>query len=239
MKTKRAKKISKKTIISIPGLGGHPTVFKGYEKILFAYDFYHATVIDWRKAQEEIELIALERGPVILLCNCYGAQSALRLIERFPDAVESLVIIEPYFSEFSWWSPVAFIANKIIIAFMQITDFFKIRRTKFKVNIDYSYLPKYPLFLQPLFDIQYQNMTDYFTKIDDILNFRLPKQIDTKTFLIFSPKGFIRGSLREKLFDIFKNSEIKEVGKNTHNIVAVSREDVAIAINDWLSPVIS
>jgi hypothetical protein len=97
-----------------------------------------------------------------------------------------------------------------------------------------------PLFIQPLFDLKHQRSEQYFSKVADIATFRLPPRIETKTLFIFSPKGWMRDlAKREKLKQIFVHSNLVELGGNTHNIVTISRAEIAEEIRKWIKQKVS
>ncbi len=225
-----------RTILCIPGLGGHRSAFNGYAEILSNYSFRYVEVIDWRNAIDELKSIIQEEQEVILLCSCYGVQLALRLIEAMPSNIRGLILIEPFFAEFHWWHQPARILNAGIVWFLKLTDRLGLRRKKFLYQIDYAKLAKYSVFFQPFFDIRWQNITDYFLKIDDFLTFKLPLKIETKTLFTLSPKGFLRNQkIKESLIDIFLNADIVEISEGGHNIITVSREAVSTSIREWLA----
>lgn len=222
------------TIICIPGLGGRANLFSKYKNVLSEYNLEFVDVINWKKAQGDVDKIIEKKEKVILFCNCYGSQLALRSIEKYPYKVSALIVIEPFFGEFLSWRKIAIVINWGILAIMNLTDFLGVRRTKFP-EVDYNMVEKQPLFFQPFYDVWHQSMTDYFEKIDDVLKFELSPRVDTKTFFIFSPKGFIRDpKKRERLKSVFSNAELVELGKNSHNIMTLSYEEIATAVKNWL-----
>ena len=155
--------------------------------------------------------------------------------------ITALIIIEPFFGEFvPWpWKKIALITNRGIVHLMRWTDRLGLKRTKFP-EVNYNIVEKQPLFFQPFYDIAHQSMTDYFEKIEDILTFELPQSIETKTYFIFSPKGFIRDpKKRDRLKSIFVNSDLVEIGKNTHNIMTLSYEEIGKALREWLRKYLS
>lgn len=222
------------TIVCIPGLGGRANLFSKYKGALSEYNLEFVDVINWKKAQDDIDQMIEKHEKVIFFCNCYGMQFALRTIEKNPSKISALVVIEPYLGEFLSWRKIAIVINWCILAIMNLTDRLGIKRTKFP-EVDYNWVEKQPLYLQPFYDIWHQSMTDYFEKIDDILKFELPSHVDTKTFFIFSPKGYIRDpKKRERLKNVFPNAELVELGKNSHNIMTLSYDEIATAIKNWL-----
>lgn len=221
-------------IICIPGLGGHENVFKNYVADLSEFDVATVSNIDWRQTQIEVSRIVDRSDKVIFLCNCYGAQIALRTMYAKPDKVAAFIIIEPFFAEyFSWTWSASFLAGALL-SLKKFTDRFGFRRKTF-TQVDYSKVEQYPLVLQPFFDIQHQSLTDYFSKLYDIGTFRLPARVDTKTLFLFSPQGFMRNSeKRKKLLEVFVNADVVELGENSHSIVTLSRKDLIHAITNWI-----
>lgn len=227
---------AKRTIVCIPGLGGHPSVFKGYAELLSDYNLRYVDLVDWEKTLAEIKEITKKEGKVIFLCSCYGIQLALRVIEEMPNAVTHVIVVEPFFTEFKLLQPVAKVVSEWIIKFLKWTDALGLRRKKFIKNIDYTKFGKYPIFVQPLFDFAWQNLTDYFIKWNDIIVFKLPKRVETKTLLVLSPKGFIRSKkIEQKLGEIFVKGDIVKIPRNGHNIITNSQELVAGQIRKWLT----
>ena len=226
----------KTTILCLPGLGGHRSVFNGYSDMIPDQMFRYVEMINWQDTMKEIEQIAREREKIIIMCNCYGTQLALRLIEKDPSSVIGLILIEPVFAEFypklTMLNPI----NSAVIKLMEFTDRIGLRRKKFDYPIDYRKLSKYPMFIQPFFDMRWQNMTDYFKKIKDVLTFKLPQTVNVKTLFILSSKGYLRSpKTREKIYNIFKNHDSVEIRTDTHNIVALSRKEIAGHIKNWLN----
>jgi pimeloyl-ACP methyl ester carboxylesterase len=222
------------TIICIAGLGGRSSLFNKYGDILSDYNLKFVDVINWQVAQKEINSLVEKSENVIFLCNCYGAQLALRAIEKTPEKVSALIVIEPYFGEFFPWRKTALVINHGILSFVKLLHLSGIKRTKFP-EIDYTWVERQPLFLQPFSDIRHQSLNDYFGKIDDILTFGLPSCVNTKTLIIFSPKGFVRDAKkRARLKSVFSNSRLVELGKNSHNIMTLSREEIATSVKNWL-----
>lgn len=224
------------TIVFVPGLGGHRSVFNGYGTIIGGNSFKYLEIVNWPKAAADLEQIAQECGQVMIIAHCYGAQLAIRLIEKNPSAVKRLVIIEPFFSEFYPIIRSLMPVNWIILKTLEIMDYLGLRRKKFNYIPDYQKLAKYPMVFQPLFDWRWQNMTDFFKKTQDIATFNLPPRIETKTLFVVSPGGYLRSSRkREKIFNIFVNHDIIEISQNTHNIITVSGDKIARSIKKWLT----
>ena len=222
-------------IICIPGLGGHKNIFRYYAKEFPEHQMEFVQLINWHKAQEEVAHMIDASDEVILLCNCYGAQIALRAMYTRMEKVKALIIIEPFFFEFTPWFKFPFVFAQILYFLKKITDHFGWRRKKYSKTIEYSSVELQPLCLQPLYDIQHQSLTDYFAKLIDIGTFRLPEKIETKTLFIFSPRGFTRDPIkREKIKKVFVNADVEELGENSHNIATLSRVKLAEAIKKWI-----
>lgn len=235
--TQKTKNINReKTIVFIPGLGGHRSAFGGYAEFFPEYTLHYVDVVDWHKALEDLEKIAQKEKDMILLCNCYAVQLALRLIEKNPSAVSRIVLIEPFFAEFQWWRWPGKVLIFAILGLMKITDRFGLRRRKFKYLPDYTAISRYSIFVQPLYDMRWQSLTDYFSKIEDLLAFRLPEKVETKTFFVLSFKGFLRNpKIKKKLFSIFVNYKAVEIKQKGHNIITISQEAISREIRKWLS----
>lgn len=226
----------RRSIIFIPGLGGHRSAFGGYAEFFPDYTIHHIDVVDWRKALKELEIISQKKKEIILFCSCYAVQLALRLVEKYPTKVFRIVLIEPFFVEFQWWRVPAKTLNFAILNLMKITDRFGLRRRKFNYQPDYTKISCYPVLIQPLYDMRWQNLTDYFTKIEDMLSFRLPEKVKTKTLFVLSQKGFLRSSkIKKKIYGVFVNSEVAEIKQNGHNIITISQETISQEIRKWLS----
>lgn len=221
-------------IICIPGLGGHENVFANYAQDLAEFDVETVSLIDWRKTHEEVSRIVNASDTVIFLCNCYGAQIALRAMYARPSKTIAFIVIEPFFAEFFSWAWMAEFFIGLLLFVKKFTDMLGLKRKTY-TEVDYSKVEEYPLFLQPFFDMQHQSLTDYFTKMEDIATFRLPVRVDTKTLFIFSPGGFMKdGAKREKLQSIFVHSEVVEMGEKSHNIVTLSRKQLVNVIIDFV-----
>ncbi|MEK9170555.1 MAG: alpha/beta hydrolase [Patescibacteria group bacterium] len=233
--------INKKTIICLPGLGGHESVFYEYQKFFNGHGMHFLQIINEEKSFKEITEICGERaGNIVFLTNCYGAQLAIRLINSLPwnqDKISGLIIIEPFFSEFHHWRRPARTINKLILLALSAADKIGFKRKWYRKNVDYNELARYPLFFQPIFDMQWQNLDDYFKKILSLLYFQLPKQkINVPTLLIFSPKGFMQNKGRRKIVsDFFQNSSIEEIQTKSHNIITLAKDEIGDMINSWLS----
>lgn len=228
-------KSEKSTIVCIPGLGGHRSVFHDYGGELRDYTFQYIELVDWQKTLKELKAVAQKEKNVILLCNCYGLQLGLRLIEALPSTVKQLVVIEPFFAEFHWWREPGKILVTAIISFLEFTDRLGLRRKSFPYKIDYSKLTRYPIYVQPIFDMRWQNLTDYFKKVRDILNFQLPAQIRTKTLFILSSKGFLRSPrIKNALLNTFVNADVVYVKHDTHNIISAAHKEITASMKNWL-----
>lgn len=227
---------AKGTIICIPGLGGHPSVFNGYEKLLPDYQLIPVGLINQDKTLSDLESIAQKNRGLVFLCSCYGLNLALRIAAKMPRAVNSIIVIEPFFVEFQPWMKLLIPLNKFLIWAAQATDKIGLRRKRFWTSVDYSKLGIYPIFIQPIFDILSQNLTDYFVKGLDILTFKLPQRVETKTLFVLSPKGFIRSEkIEQKLKGIFIKGDIVKIPRNGHNIITNSQALVANQIKEWLA----
>ena len=223
------------SIITIPGLGGHESVFKDYAGALPNFDTRLLKLIDHRKTEEEIFQAVAKEGAVIILSNCYGSIPALRALGRISGNSAKLIIIEPFFAEFFWWRKLALLVARGILGFMRFTDRLGLRRPWLVKNVDYVYFSRYPLFVQPVIDIFHQSMTDYFAKIVDLLEFSLPDLVETETLLIFSPRGYFEDLQRRgRMLRRFSRASAEEVSGLTHNIVTVSRKEIIGIVGDWL-----
>ena len=155
--------------------------------------------------------------------------------EAFPDKVTRLVLIEPFFMQFHWWRWPLFPIGYFLLGAARLTDLVGLRRRRFSYQPDYVALAKYPIFVQPLFDMWWQNLTDYFDKCVDALTFRLPARVTVPTLILYSPYGFTRDKkVRAKVRGIFVNSEVVEMDDGTHNIITTMSESAAQAIHNWL-----
>ncbi len=229
--------MERETIVCIPGLGGHRSAFKGYAELLSDHQFRYIEVANWKEAFIELKAIVAKEGKVTLLCHCYGTQLGLRLVQAMPGSVSRLVLIEPFFAQLHRWRWPARLINTILVLFFTITDWFGLRRRTFpyKHRIDYGQLAKYPLIFQPFFDMRWQSLTDYFLKTNDLLTFKLPERVTTKTLFVLSPKGYFR-SLRDKkrVFRIFENADVAEISAMSHNIISIAPHAVVAPIEHWL-----
>lgn len=227
--------MTKKTIICIPGLGGHPSVFSAYDQFFSQYKLRHLELVNRQKAFKDLMAMINEETKVILLCNCYGAQIALQAVAVAQDKVRAIVIVEPFFVQFQQWLILFRPVIKFLYWVSLLTDCIGLRRRHFTYQPDYAKLAKYPIYVQPIFDMRWQDLTDYFDKIYDILTYTLPSKIENPTLLIFSPKGFMRsGGVRKKLQNIFVNSHVVETDGGTHNIVTIMEKSLAASIDQWL-----
>ncbi len=222
-------------IICIPGLGGHKNVFRNYAKEFSDFDVKFVQLINWRKTSEEVaRMVDDSDEPVVLLCNCYCEQTALRVMYHRESKIAGLVVIEPFFWQFAQWQLWGIWMSAFWAWVMKYKKYLGLGRKKLG-TVDYALVEQQPLFLQPLFDLKHQRSEHYFEKVHDIATFRLPPRVETKTLFIFSPKGWMRDpTKREKLKQIFVASDLVELGGNTHNIVTVSRHQIAEAVRNWL-----
>ncbi|MDB5254165.1 MAG: hypothetical protein JWL80_231 [Parcubacteria group bacterium] len=225
-----------KSIITIPGLGGHPSVFSHYRSLLPEYSLGFIDLINLSKGEQLIiENIHKEDHKVIILANCYGILPVLRNIKDLGYRIEKLIIIEPFFTEFYWWQSLAKSMARMFLGLSHLTDELGLTRKHFKKDVDYIHLSRYPLWIQPFFDLSYQTTTEYLEKLYDISSFTLPEQISIPTLLIFSPGGYSQNPVRRnKIISHFSHATVTEVGKKTHNIVTVSEKEITSAINNWL-----
>lgn len=225
----------KRVVICIPGLGGHESCFKEYPTLLSDYDLRFVRLIDHRKCLEDIVSICEREERVTFLCNCYGIQLALRAAERAPKKVERIVVIESFFAEFHFWRPIALAMNTLVLVLLRFFGRIGFKRNSYNTDIDYSKLGKYPVYIQPVFDMQWQNLFDYFSKTKDILTYRLPKKVETPTLFILSPRGWMRNAKdRVVVRSIFTNCRMVEVSANSHDIVLCAPKEVAKAAHSWL-----
>lgn len=226
-----------KTIVCIPGLGGHVSVFNNYAQYLKEYSFEYINLINLKKGKSEIlEVIKNKKEEIIVLANCYGALPLIEDFNNLENQIQKLIIIEPFFAELYWWDWPGNILVSILLYLSRLTDKLGFKRSKFMKDIDYTYLSRYPIWLQPFFDLSYQTTTDYLEKIYDISNFKLPKDINIPTLLIFSSGGYSQNTeKRNKIISHFKNSTVVEISKKTHNIVTVSEKEIASIIKNWLT----
>lgn len=231
--------IKSKTIICLPGLGGHQTSFKGYEKIFADFKIVFTEIVNPEKSFQNIKTICLEQdGSIMLLANCYGAQLGLRLVQELPSKkIEGMIIIEPFFAQFHWWRWPGLFAVRLMLAVLFVATHLGIRRRHLWENIDYAYLARYPISVQPIFDMRWQNLPDYFRKIDDILTFHLPKDlVHIPALLIFSSEGFMRDiNHQERVARIFCQTSTQEVSVKSHNIITLAQKEIGEIILDWFS----
>jgi pimeloyl-ACP methyl ester carboxylesterase len=223
-----------KTMICIPGLGGHPSVFAEYVALLPEYKMRSMEFVNRQKTLADTRAaIMAEKDPVVLFCHCYSAQMGIQLAAEMPSKVSSLIFLEPYFVEFHAWM---YVFRPITLAVMGIVRFFSwigVRRRTFTYQPDYIALAKYPIYIQPFFDMRWQNLTDYFDKCYDILTYKLPLGVEVPTLMIFSPKGFFRNpAKRELLRKIFSRLHIVETRTGTHNLITMGAAPVAALIRE-------
>jgi pimeloyl-ACP methyl ester carboxylesterase len=229
----------KKPLICIPGLGGHPSVFAEYAALLPEYDLRSIEFVSRDKALADaraaISAAAAANGPVPLFCHCYSAQMGIQLAAEMPDKVSELIFLEPFFAELQPWMK---ILQPITLAAREIVKFFGrigVRRRKFSYQPDYIALAKYPIYIQPLFDMRWQNLPDYFDKCYDILTYKLPQRVNVPTLMIFSPNGFSRDPAnKEHLKTIFLNARLVEMKAGTHNVITMGAAPVAETVREYL-----
>ena len=223
------------TIICIPGLGGHESSLASYKKLLPEYNVLFLRVVDHAEALIQLLDICKNKKKVILFCNCYGIQLALRAIEVHPEKIKQLVVVEAFFMEFHIWRIPAIYSAKALLWLLRFTDFLGFRRRRFH-SIDYAKCAQYPIIFQPLFDVRWQNLTDYFSKIEDIVTFILPARVSIPTLFILAQKGYLRSRKdRERVKSIFVHSSLVEVSSKTHNIISLASEEIASLVRTWLS----
>jgi pimeloyl-ACP methyl ester carboxylesterase len=227
-----------KTLICLPGLGGHPSAFSEYVALLPEYELRSIEFVNRRKALADARTaIQAAEGQVSLFCHCYSAQMGIQLAAEMPGKVSHLIFLEPFFVEFQPWLQ---ISRPLILAILWTVRFFGrigVRRRKFTYQPDYIALAKYPIYVQPFFDMRWQNLPDYFDKCYDILTYRLPQQVDTPTLMIFSPNGFSRDPAnREHLKKIFTKARMVEMQNGTHNVITMGAAPVAKLVREYLDP---
>lgn len=227
-----------KTLICIPGLGGHPSVFSEYPGLLPEYELRPVELVDHRKALAEVRtMLVAAKDPAILFCHCYSAQMGIQLAAEMPDKVERLILLEPFFVEQHRWLKTLIPLAILLMGMARFFSWIGVRRRNLNYRPDYVALAKYPIYLQPFFDMRWQNLPDYLDKCYDILAYGLPANVATPTLMIFSPSGFLRDrAKRERLKQIFSRLAITETPDGTHNVIAMAAGSVAAAIRQYLSP---
>lgn len=224
----------KHVIICIPGLGGHESSLKEYAELLSEYDLRFLRVVNPQRALNDLLELCRRETRVTLFCNCYGAQLALRAYQSQPETIANIIVVEAFFAEFHTWCTFTAPIIKSIIAILHFTDYIGIRRKRFH-TIDYKKLAHYPIYVQPIFDIRWQNLTDYFLKLDDIRTFRLPHQVKIPTLFILSSRGYMRNiQNRKKLQSIFTHATLIDINANTHNIISTASDEIANHVRRWL-----
>lgn len=226
-----------RALICIPGLGGHPSVFSEYAGLLSEYDLRFVEFVNRQKTLTDVRAaIAAEKDPVTLFCHCYSAQMGIQLAAEMPDKIDKIIFLEPFFAQFHRWM---FVLWPIMLAVMGIVRFFSwigVRRRTMNYRPDYKILAKYPIYVQPFFDMRWQSLTDYFDKCYDILAYKLPPGVTVPTLMIFSPKGFFRDpAKRERLKSVFSRLRIVETQDGTHNVITMGAASVAAAIRQYLT----
>lgn len=226
----------KSVIICVPGLGGHESSLRDYKGLLPEYDLRYLRLIDHTQALHDIIAIARREERVTVIANCYGAQPAIRAMAAVPGCIERLVIVEPFFAERRAWRLLGLAAVLAIVSILRLLHALGISRKRFPTHVDYTTFAKYPIFMQPLYDIRWQSLMDYFLKLEDIATFKLPERIETPTLFVVSPKGYMRSSRdRAWLKSIFVHGSFAEVNHQTHNIISRAAADIAPAIRTWLA----
>lgn len=225
-----------RTIICIPGLGGHSSAFGLYGPLLKEFNFRYLEITNINDALADLQKMLIEEQHAVLFCSCYGIQFALKAAESSPQAIDGIVLIEPFFAEFHWWcQPLLWIINGFL-SILKITDKLGLQRKKFNFHPDYIKLSKYPVYFQPIFDMLWHNTTDYFNKVRDLLSFQLPLSIHIPILIIFALHGFIKNEKdRNTLIKIFTQSTITEMSGGNHNIITMSGESVAQAVRNWIN----
>lgn len=231
---------SAEKILCIPGLGGHASVFAEYMEILSEHEMRSIEFVNRDKALADARAaIREEKNPVILFCHCYSAQMGIKLAAEMPDKVSRLILLEPYFVEFHPWMKLLLPVGFFLLWSNRFLDWIGLRRKSFTYQPDYIALAKYPIYFQPIFDMRWQNMTDYFDKCYDILTYKLPRRVDAPTLMIFSPKGFSRDiAARESLKKVFADVRMAETPEGTHNVITMGAPAVAKVIRESLNAAI-
>lgn len=225
------------TIICIPGLGGRANLFDKYEAVFTDFKLEAVDVINWREAIENICTLVQKEDKVILLCSCYAVHLALRVIDRYPEKVTHLVLIEPFFGEFLHFRKIQLATCQVLLAIIKFGDKLGIGRRKF-IKVDYNFVEQQPMMLQPFYDLAHQSFRDYFEKLKDIGSFQMPERVETPTLFILSPKGFVHTKKRrDRLQSVFVHSAITEVKKDTHFIMTTSPGEIAEATRTWLKKI--
>lgn len=228
--------LRREVVICIPGLGGHRTSLSEYKALLPGRELQFVEVVDHRAAQTHIAHLCDEADAVIFLCNCYGLQLALRAAARVPGKVRALVVVEAFFPQFHAWPRAVLPVNRALLAVVNFFIRLGVRRSRLWTGIDYGRLARYPLFVQPFFDMLWQGLDDYLRKIEDALTYRLPERIDTPTLFILSPNGyFTNGEHRKEVQRIFTRSEIVEIYSKSHNLVSLAAPAIAATADRWLA----
>lgn len=221
-------------MLCLPGLGGHPSVFDEYVPLLPGYRLRTIEFVNREKALRDARaILAAEPGPLPLFCHCYSAQMGIQLAAEMPEKVEKLIFLEPFFCEFHSWLQIFRPLVVFILWMARLTDRIGLRRRRFDYQPDYVALAKYPIYIQPFFDMRWQNITDYFDKCYDIATYKLPPRVEAHTLMIFSPHGFSRNPrTKEALKEVFPNARIVELADGTHNVVTMGAAAVAAAIRE-------
>lgn len=226
-----------RTVICIPGLGGHPSVFAEYAALLSEFELRPVELVNREKTLAELRAaIGAETSPVTLFCHCYSAQIGIQIAMEMPGKIDKLIFLEPYFVEFHPWMRVFKPINLAVMGIVRFFTWIGVRRRTLNYKPDYVALARYPIYIQPFFDMRWQNLTDYFDKCYDILDYKLPPGVDIPTLMIFSPKGFFRDlAKRERLKKVFPKLRIVETREGTHNVITMGAPSVAALIRDYLN----
>ncbi len=221
-------------IIGIPGLGGHESSLSEYIALFPERNVRIVRLVNPEKSLQRILELASSQQEVIFLCNCYGLQLALRAADRMPRKVRGIIVIESFFAQFHSWTPLARAINAGLISIIAFFDSVGLARKRFWNGVDYAKLARYPIYVQPVFDMLWQDLGNYFLKIKDILTFTLPAEVTVPTLFILSPKGYLRNPTdRARVQKIFVNSRIVEVTSKSHNIVSLAAREIAGIIESW------
>jgi pimeloyl-ACP methyl ester carboxylesterase len=228
----------KKTVLCIPGLGGHRSVFANYVDLLPEHNLHFIELVDRRTALAAARaFLERQEGQTTLFCHCYSAQMGIQLALEMPDKVKELIFLEPFFSEFQIWMRLLLPINVLFLAIVNFFDMLGLHRQRFTYQPDYVALAKYPIYLQPFFDMRWQGLDDYFDKCWDILTYRLPPRVDTPTLMLFSPGGFTRDArIKEKLLRVFPKASMVAMNNGTHNVITMGGSPVAAAVRKALNP---
>lgn len=159
----------------------------------------------------------------------------IQLAEEMPEKIDRLIFLEPFFQEFQPWMK---ILRPLTLVFLGIVRFFSwigIRRRNFTYEPDYVALAKYPIYIQPFFDIRWQNLTDYLYKCYDILTYKLPTSVKTPVLMMFSPNGFSKNPVvHARLKEIFVEARVEKMDSGTHNVITMGAVPVASRVREYM-----